>query len=80
MPPCVTIVGGTDAGGKGTNPIDQVRLLRAKYLISYFLSNSQDARCGGLLTLGAPGGHEKVASSLPIQWMARKRAGAPLND
>ena len=24
-------------------PIDQVRLLREKYLISYFLSNSQDA-------------------------------------
>ena len=26
-----------------TNPIDQVRLLREKYLISNFLSNSQDA-------------------------------------
>ena len=35
-----------DTWSSGTTPvypIDQVRLLREKYLISYFLSNSQDA-------------------------------------
>ena len=34
---------GSVAASQRIYPIDQVRLLRAKYLISYFLSNSQDA-------------------------------------